>query len=756
MFEFSRSDVFSRITNMKETPILSEQHITVPLGEYSITIDTHTGGIAGLRRADGPQTITPGGRLPLPLIDVATRPLPQAPRYLSHSSQPGALEIQIRLGDLLVHDHLTLTGDLIERRVVLENTSRQELQITGLRIGLDGVAIGDPADCLFEAPANVVRPRVPLALAASQPISEGCASGKSGHLPPPDPRLAPGAAHTWGRVIGDAPDIGPGLMILHNPRIPYSLLTWYVSASEAASPRVGGDGVRAALMFDVWLAGWLKPGASLSAGTQYILLQPGEYPTALAAYSRTFDHTGITPPVYGSLGRAAGWSGLYEVHPGQFGGFVGLTEALPGIAALGVDTIYLLPVQKHRNKRGLAWDENWEGMGSPYAILDFERLEPSLGTEQEFSEMVEAAHTLNLRVLMDFVPQGCGLEADYVTDHPDWFTRDEQGQMLHSHGWNDTWSFDWANWDFQQFMIDWALNFVRIYHIDGFRIDAPHGKEPNWDRAIPYHASRTSLGAGAMLERLRHALLNEKTSAALYCELFGPLWIKAHDISNDYSPYALALNLFERTLSVYEFGEYLQDYWAVMPRSPEGIASPRICFMETHDTRSGPAYALRGSAIQQALMGILVLSGFVPMIWSGQEKNQREFLRSLISARASSPTLQWGEIMTNRVEISDRHYRRDQGDAPSDHLFAILRQYGDETVLGLASLFPEKVTFSLKLPVADLGLRRDQAYRLVDVISGQAWNEYGRGTWTGAELAAGVEITPEMFRPVALRIEVSG
>jgi starch synthase (maltosyl-transferring) len=730
------------------------------LGGYHLRIDPTSGALTTLQWGDGPDALGHGAGQPpiLPAVDLAYRPLDAQPRYLSHELVDGELIIQIGLGPLVLHDRYRTSGDLIERRVRVENASDEEVQLTGLRVGLSGISLGDPGVCRFEAPGNGVRPRLPLSAAASQAVSRHVSPDRGSGEVGIDTRFAPGSPHLWGRALSDAPDVGPGLLIVHNPSIEWSLLTWYVSDVESGRPWVSGDSVHATLGFDWWLAGWVAPGEALDGGMQVILLHEGDYQSALARFRSVSDQTGITPPIYGEVDRALDWTGVYEVHPGQFGGFAGLREALPRIKELAVDTLYLLPIMAHRNKLNQPWDENWRSLGSPYAIHDYEKLEPTLGSEAEFFDLVSAAHDLGLRVLADFVAQGCSLESRYVTEHPEWFARDEAGELVHSHGWEDTYSFDWANPEFHAYMLDWALRYVRDYDIDGFRVDAPHGKEPNWSREIESHASRTNLGARGLLEDLRRALLSVKPEAALYCELFGPLWVRSHDISNDYHPYAMAMALFQQTLTPYEFGEYLRDYWAIMPHSTEGhsaegFPTPRICFTETHDTRGWPAYALRGSDVAQALLGILVMAGFVPMIWSGQEARQESFIRGLLLARRESETLRRGRFLFNEVMVDDEgHYRRKHGERPAGQVFTLIRCDDDTTLLGLASLLPEQATFRFGLPLDRLSIRPEARYCLRDLITGQVWNEYGRGEWLGEELAS-FHLTPRMYRPYIFRIE---
>jgi starch synthase (maltosyl-transferring) len=725
------------------------------LGDYRLRIDPATGALTTLQLGDGPDALGHGaGSFPiLPAVDLAYQPLDAQPRYLSHELIDNELVVRIGLGPLVLHDRYRAAGGLIARRVRVENASRVEVQLTGLRVGLSGVSLGDPNVCRFEAPGNGVRPRLPLSMAASQAVSWHVSPDRGSGETDINMHFAPGSPHLWGSALSDAPDVGPGLLIVHNPSIDWSLLTWYLSEIESGRPWVSGDGIHATLGFDWWLAGWIAPGEALEGGTQYILLHEGDYQSTLARFRAASEQTGITPPIYGEVDRALDWTGVYEVHPGQFGGFAGLRKALPRIKELGIDTLYLLPVMAHRNKLGRPWDENWRSLGSPYAIHDYEKLEPTLGSEAEFAELVSAAHDLGLRVLVDFVAQGCSLESRYVTEHPEWFARDEAGGLVHSHGWDDTWSFDWANRDFHAYMLGWALRYVRDYDIDGFRVDAPHGKEPNWSRAIEAHASHTNLGARGLLEDLRRALLKVKPDAALYCELFGPLWVRSHDIANDYHPYAMALALFQQTLTPYEFGEYLRDYWAIMPCSAEGYPTPRICFTETHDTRGWPAYALRGSDVAQALLGILVMAGFVPMIWSGQEARQESFIRGLLLARRESETLRRGQFLFNEVTVDDEgHYRRKHGEDPAGQVFTLIRHDADTVLLGLASLLPEQATFRFGLPVDKLPIRPDVPYCLRDLITNQVWNEYGRAEWRGAELAS-FHLTPRMYRPYIFQIE---
>lgn len=70
---------------------------------------------------------------------------------------------------------------------------------------------------------------------------------------------------------------------------------------------------------------------------------------------------------------------------------------LDRIKELGVDIIYLLPVQPSGcvHRKG--------SMGSPYAIRDYRAIDPEIGDMQDFIDLCDAAHERGLKVMLDVV-----------------------------------------------------------------------------------------------------------------------------------------------------------------------------------------------------------------------------------------------------------------------------------------------------------------------------------------------------------------
>jgi glycosidase len=553
---------------------------------------------------------------------------------------------------------------------------------------------------------------------------------------PPSEEFAPGARARWGMAMEEAPDCSPGLLAISNPQQRQTLLCGYYSEVEEATPGVEGTGESVDLVHECALAGWLSPGQSFSAGDQLLLLVSGSWREALLEYRSYLAEIGLQPPRFPVPDWAAR-AAIYEVHAGQFGGFRGLARQLSRIKETGFNTIYLLPVQRYHNPNGRVWEENWSADGSPYAIRDFETLEPSLGGEEDFQTLVAETHRLGMHLLVDFVPQGCALDARYVGEHPDWFCRDEQGRLVSSRGWNDTYSFDWANPEYQRYMLEWSLRLMRNHGFDGYRVDAPLAKEPNWDRSIPYRASATNLGVIKLLEKLQRAVKEIDPEAALLCELHGPLFTSSHDLCCDYLPCIQTYQMLQARLSPAEWSCWMQDHRLSLP-----AGALRVCFTETHDTRGfhPPAYSWRGSQASKAGMAALVLAGFIPMIWSGQEEGQEEFFGRLLRARAGSAALLRGEVIFDAVPCS------------SPWVLSILRRSPDQAVWGLISLLPEKTTFTFSMPLEILGVHRDRHYLLKDLISLRNWSEYGKESWRGGELSQ-LSLTPQPFVPAFLELE---
>src|SRR5690349_10230012 len=111
---------------------------------------------------------------------------------------------------------------------------------------------------------------------------------------------------------------------------------------------------------------------------------------------------------------------IYEVNVRQYtpeGTLSAIRAHVPRLKALGVDILWLMPVQPIgvKNRKG--------PLGSYYSISDYTAVNPEFGTKTDFKALVDAAHAQGMRVILDWVPNHTSFDHVWVAQHPDWYVR---------------------------------------------------------------------------------------------------------------------------------------------------------------------------------------------------------------------------------------------------------------------------------------------------------------------------------------------
>lgn len=157
----------------------------------------------------------------------------------------------------------------------------------------------------------------------------------------------------------------------------------------------------------------------------------------------------------------------------------GLQRQLPRLRDLGVDIVWLMPVHpiSEKNRKGT--------LGSYYAVKDYKGVNPEFGTMDDLKEFVRTAHTLGMKVILDEVCNHTGCDNAWVTDHPEYYVRDDKGNMVGPYDWTDTYKLDYTNPALREAMADALKFWVAEADIDGYRCDVA-GEVPvdfwNWVR----------------------------------------------------------------------------------------------------------------------------------------------------------------------------------------------------------------------------------------------------------------------------------
>lgn len=189
---------------------------------------------------------------------------------------------------------------------------------------------------------------------------------------------------------------------------------------------------------------------------------------------------------------------IYEVNWRQMtdeGTAEALEKELPRLKDLGVDILWFMPVYpiSELNRKG--------ELGSYYASKDFYGVNPELGTKEQFRHLIDAAHELGFKVILDWVPNHTGCDNAWVTEHPEYYALNDSGKMYGPFDWTDVYKLDYSNAGTRKAMTDAMLYWLKEMDVDGFRCDvAMQVPTDYWDEIRPVLDSAKAGGVFMLAE----------------------------------------------------------------------------------------------------------------------------------------------------------------------------------------------------------------------------------------------------------------
>lgn len=184
---------------------------------------------------------------------------------------------------------------------------------------------------------------------------------------------------------------------------------------------------------------------------------------------------------------------LYELHVGTFspeGTFAGVLPRLPELRALGVTALELMPVAQFPGQRNWGYDGVF-----PYAV------QHSYGGPRGLQQLVDAAHTAGLAVILDVVCNHLGNEGNYLAKFAPYFTD------RYRTPWSGAVNFDGPDSDaVRQYILDNARQWIRDFHLDGLRLDAVQTMYDLGPRHILAEIQEAVERAGAAAGRAVHVM----------------------------------------------------------------------------------------------------------------------------------------------------------------------------------------------------------------------------------------------------------
>jgi len=150
----------------------------------------------------------------------------------------------------------------------------------------------------------------------------------------------------------------------------------------------------------------------------------------------------------------------------ESGTFNSLKDKLPYLEELGINAIWL-------TGHSYSDSSHFYGIWTQYACIEPGKLDPSLGTQDEFKEMVKEAHQRGIRVFLDTIEHGVMDYSDLIKEHPDWFKGGSWGMT----------DYDWEgdHPDLDEWWIQMWTHVVLDWDVDGFRCDMGLHRPDLWE-----------------------------------------------------------------------------------------------------------------------------------------------------------------------------------------------------------------------------------------------------------------------------------
>lgn len=171
-------------------------------------------------------------------------------------------------------------------------------------------------------------------------------------------------------------------------------------------------------------------------------------------------------------------AGLY--HGGDF---AGITQKLDYLEDLGINTIWITPIVE--NIPGVtvtgegSSDVPYNAAFHGYWASDFTKLNPALGTEEEFKTLIDKAHSRGIRIMVDIVVNHAGYDADFgdmIRSGEDIVSGSDQKDSL-----SNLPDFRTEDPAVSAQLVKWQTQWVKDYGIDYFRVDTvKHVENDTW------------------------------------------------------------------------------------------------------------------------------------------------------------------------------------------------------------------------------------------------------------------------------------
>ena len=372
---------------------------------------------------------------------------------------------------------------------------------------------------------------------------------------------------------------------------------------------------------------------------------------------------------------------IYEVNVRQYtpeGTFAAFSKSLPRLKDMGVQVLWFMPITPISEKGRLG------SLGSYYAIKDYTAINPEFGTMEDFKALVNEAHEMGFKIIIDYVADHTGNDHPWLTEHPEFYVQGENNDFLHPHGWSDVSKLNYDVPELWKYMIDVLRFWIDECDIDGYRCDMAH--------LVPLDFW---IQAKKKISKIKENLF-------WFGECEEPEYHQVFDATYTWRWMHASQEFYQNKMNLQSLLTVLYKSVTEFP-----VTAFRVYFTSNHDENSwnGTEYEKYGDAAQLFAVFSCTWNG-IPMIYSGQElpnkkrlkffdKDQidwngnfelQAFYKTLLTLKASNKSLRGGDPNVLTQIISH----------PEDHrVFAYLRKRENNQVLVILNCSAEGLDFQV-------------------------------------------------------------
>lgn len=370
---------------------------------------------------------------------------------------------------------------------------------------------------------------------------------------------------------------------------------------------------------------------------------------------------------------------IYQVNPRFYGDsecLKAVTADIPRIKSMNVDILWIMPPYEIGVEKAI---------GSPYCVKDYEKIDPKLGTMDDFKNLVKTAHDNGIRVLLDWVANHTSFDNPWTKDHPERYKKDAGGNIAPTAQWGDVAQLDYNQKSTREGMIEAMSFWVTNAGVDGFRCDYAEG--------VPNDFWKEDIAALAKIDS-DIFMLAESNSTSFFDDGFYMIydWNFPSEVTSMY-----------KSGNISKFCSFISERNAQIP---EGKALLRYAF--NHDVASENDVASMYTSQDGTILAYVLatFTGETPMLYSSMDVEGLSGKLSFLSS--GHRKLSFSEKLTKTYGAINKAYvDTDVARAGTMNSYtskdAVIVGFsnGDKKLLVIANPFNEEKT--VKTPIAFTG-----------------------------------------------------